>query len=101
MCKLPYYIPLPVGIGTLGLDKIRQRIQGTRSLFDIGAVGPIAGFIVSLIINIGFLTLPGPYFLNEFGDHQALLITLTSLILPLAFFVGRTNSIYIWKNTPI
>ena len=73
--SLPYYIPLPVGIGTLGaVIKIRQRIQGTRSLFDIGAAGPIAGFIVSLIILIiGFLTLPEPYFLNEFGDHQALI----------------------------
>ena len=75
LVSLPYYIPLPVGIGTLGaVIKIRQQIQSTRSLFDIGAAGPIAGFIVSLIILvIGFLTLPGPYFLNEFGDHQALI----------------------------
>ena len=73
--SLPYFIPLPVGIGTLGaVIKIRQRIQRTRSLFDIGAAGPIAGFIVSLIILIiGFTTLPGPSFLNEFGDHQMLI----------------------------
>jgi len=73
--SLPYYIPLPVGIGTLGaVIKIRQRIQRTRSLFDIGAAGPLAGFIVSLaILIIGFLTLPGPSFLNEFGDHQMLI----------------------------
>ena len=73
--SLPYYIPLPVGIGTLGaVIKIRQRIQGTKSLFDIGAAGPIAGFIVSLIILIvGFFTMPGPNFLNEFGDHQILI----------------------------
>ena len=75
LVSLPYYIPLPIGIGTLGaVIKIRQQIQSTRSLFDIGAAGPIAGFIVSLIILIiGFLTLPEPYFLNEFGDHQALI----------------------------
>ena len=73
--SLPYFIPLPVGIGTLGaVIKIRQRIQRTRSLFDIGAAGPIAGFVVSLIILIiGFTTLPGPSFLNEFGDHQMLI----------------------------
>ena len=61
---LPYFIPLPVGIGTLGaVIKIRQRIQRTQSLFDIGAAGPIAGFVVSLIILIiGFITLPGPVF---------------------------------------
>ena len=73
--SLPYFIPLPVGIGTLGaVIKIRQRIQRTQSLFDIGAAGPIAGFVVSLIILIiGFTTLPGPSFLNEFGDHQMLI----------------------------
>ena len=73
--SLPYFIPLPVGIGTLGaVIKIRQRIQRTRSLFDVGAAGPIAGFVVSLIILIiGFTTLPGPSFLNEFGDHQMLI----------------------------
>ena len=73
--SLPYFIPLPVGIGTLGaVIKIRQRIQRTRSLFDIGAAGPVAGFVVSLIILIiGFNTLPGPSFLNEFGDHQMLI----------------------------
>jgi membrane-associated protease RseP (regulator of RpoE activity) len=73
--SLPYFIPLPVGIGTLGaVIKIRQRIQRTLSLFDIGAAGPIAGFVVSLIILIiGFTTLPGPSFLNEFGDHQMLI----------------------------
>ncbi len=73
--SLPYYIPFPVGIGTLGaVIKIRQRIQNTKSLFDIGAAGPISGFIISLIILIiGFFTMPGPNFLNEFGDHQALI----------------------------
>ena len=73
--SLPYFIPLPVGIGTLGaVIKIRKRIQRTRSLFDIGAAGPVAGFVVSLIILIiGFTTLPGPSFLNEFGDHQMLI----------------------------
>jgi membrane-associated protease RseP (regulator of RpoE activity) len=69
---LPYYIPLPVGIGTLGaVIRIKERINETRKLFDIGAAGPIAGFIVSLIILfIGFSNLPGPEFLNEFGDHS-------------------------------
>lgn len=69
---LPYYIPLPVGIGTLGaVIRIKEQINETKKLFDIGAAGPIAGFIVSLIIlMIGFTTLPEPEFLNEFGDHS-------------------------------
>ena len=70
--SLPYYIPIPVGIGTLGaVIRIREVIKSTRALFDIGIAGPLAGFVVSLIILfIGFLTLPEPEFLNEFGDHN-------------------------------
>lgn len=69
---LPYYIPIPVGIGTLGaVIRIKEQIHSTKKLFDIGAAGPIAGFIVSLIILfIGFARLPDVTFLNEFGDHN-------------------------------
>lgn len=70
--SLPYYIPIPVGIGTLGaVIRIREPIKRTKALFDIGIAGPIAGFVVSLIVLfIGFLTVPEPEFLNEFGDHS-------------------------------
>jgi membrane-associated protease RseP (regulator of RpoE activity) len=69
--SLPYYIPIPLGIGTLGaVIRIREQIQETNKMFDVGAAGPIAGFIVSIIILIiGFLTVPGVEYLNEFGDH--------------------------------
>lgn len=47
--SLPYFIPAPPFIltGTLGaVIRIRQRVPTKRMLFDIGAAGPIAGFIV-------------------------------------------------------
>ena len=47
--SLPYFIPAPWFIltGTLGaVIRIRQRVPTKRMLFDIGAAGPIAGFIV-------------------------------------------------------
>jgi membrane-associated protease RseP (regulator of RpoE activity) len=62
--SLPYYIPIPFKeillFGTLGaLIKTKAPIQSRRALFDIGAAGPIAGFIVCIIyLIIGFLTLP-------------------------------------------
>lgn len=70
--SLPYYIPIPLGIGTLGaVIRIREQIHETNKLFDVGAAGPIAGFIVSIIILfIGFFTLPDVEYLNEFGDHN-------------------------------
>ncbi|GAB5410332.1 MAG: site-2 protease family protein [Balneolaceae bacterium] len=70
--SLPYYIPIPLGIGTLGaVIRIKEQIHNTKKLFDIGAAGPLAGFVVSLIVLfIGFMTLPDISYLNEFGDHN-------------------------------
>ncbi len=72
---LPYFIPIPIGIGTLGaVIKIEERIRDTKKLFDIGIAGPIAGFVVSLIILIyGFATLPGPEFIENFDGHDAII----------------------------
>lgn len=46
---LPYFIPAPFGIGTLGaFIRIRGRIQTKRELMDVGIAGPIAGFVALL-----------------------------------------------------
>jgi membrane-associated protease RseP (regulator of RpoE activity) len=60
---LPYFIPAPFPemlFGTMGaVIKTRSPFPSKKALFDVGAAGPIAGFIVSLIIlAIGFATLP-------------------------------------------
>jgi membrane-associated protease RseP (regulator of RpoE activity) len=62
---LPYYLPIPVipefiNFGTLGaVIKTKSRIKTTRAMFDIGAAGPIAGFIACTLILIwGFTHLP-------------------------------------------
>lgn len=69
---LPYFIPIPIGIGTMGaVIKIEEQIQETKKLFDIGIAGPIAGFVVSLIVLLyGFATLPDPSFIENFGGHE-------------------------------
>lgn len=61
---LPYYIPFPLiflnPFGTMGaVIRMRSRASSRKALFDIGAAGPIAGWIASVIILIiGFTTLP-------------------------------------------
>ena len=47
---LPYFIPFPMSIiGTLGaVIRIRSRIPNRRALIDIGAAGPVAGFVVAV-----------------------------------------------------
>ena len=49
--SLPYFLPLPYVsfLGTLGaVIKIRSPIPNKRALLDIGAAGPLAGFVVAL-----------------------------------------------------
>ncbi|MEM9290637.1 MAG: site-2 protease family protein [Acidobacteriota bacterium] len=42
----PMFLPLPFGLGTLGaFIRIRSPIRRRRELFDIGAAGPLAGFL--------------------------------------------------------
>jgi hypothetical protein len=70
--SLPYFIPIPLGIGTMGaVIRIEEKIHNTKKLFDIGIAGPIAGFVVSLIILIyGFSTLPDPSYITNFAGHE-------------------------------
>jgi len=46
---LPYFLPAPLGLGTLGaFIRIRAPIRTKSQLLDIGAAGPIAGFVALL-----------------------------------------------------
>ncbi|MDP8247321.1 MAG: site-2 protease family protein [Candidatus Tritonobacter lacicola] len=46
---LPYFIPAPTFLGTLGaVIKTRSVIPDRKSLIDIGASGPIAGFVIAV-----------------------------------------------------
>lgn len=61
---LPFFIPMPIiaiiPFGTMGaVIKTRSLIPNRRVLFDIGVAGPLAGFVVCLIIlTVGIMTLP-------------------------------------------
>jgi membrane-associated protease RseP (regulator of RpoE activity) len=74
--SLPYFIPLPIlsPIGTVGaVIRIKERINDTIKLFDIGIAGPIAGFVVALgVLIYGFAALPGPEYLANFEQHDEL-----------------------------
>ena len=70
---LPYYIPIPpllipYSIGTLGaVIRFREKIYSKKQTFDIGLAGPLAGFVMALLIlAYGFLTLPEPEYVFKF-----------------------------------
>jgi membrane-associated protease RseP (regulator of RpoE activity) len=59
----PYFIPGPPPLGTLGAVIMQKSLPRNRdALFDVGANGPIAGFIVALAFSaVGLLLLiPSP-----------------------------------------
>jgi membrane-associated protease RseP (regulator of RpoE activity) len=77
---LPFFIPFPHffllnQFGTMGaVIRVRSAIPSRKALFDIGASGPIAGFIVTaIILALGFYTLPPKEYLYTIHPEYALL----------------------------
>jgi len=49
---LPYFIPFPSLLGTMGaVINIRGRIPSRRALFDIGVAGPLAGLVATVAVT--------------------------------------------------
>ena len=85
---LPYFIPAPTIIGTFGaFIKINSPIRKKNALLQIGAAGPIAGFIVAvpgLIIGLTqstVITLDETFEGMRLGD-SLLMMGLTGIIFP-------------------
>ena len=65
-CSLPFFLPVWLGfigvpsIGTFGaVIRIKGFVNSRKKFFDIGVAGPIAGFVVALVVLVyGFTTLP-------------------------------------------
>src|SRR5512147_145816 len=58
---LPFFIPAPTLIGTLGaFIRIKSPIRSREALFDIGIAGPIAGFVVAFTTLLAALSLSKP-----------------------------------------
>src|SRR6187399_2159355 len=55
---LPYFIPAPTPMGTMGaFIKIRSPFHHRPALFNVGVAGPIAGFILAvptLIVGLAY-----------------------------------------------
>lgn len=76
---LPYFIPMPIPgltmIGTLGaFIQLRQPMRNRKTLFDVGAAGPLAGLVFAipiLLIGLSYATVsavqPGVPYIYE-GD---------------------------------
>jgi len=55
---LPYFIPFPSLLGTMGaVINIRGHIPSRRALFDIGVAGPLAGLVATVVVTVVGFTL--------------------------------------------
>ncbi|TNF48095.1 site-2 protease family protein [bacterium] len=86
---LPYFIPAPSIIGTFGaVIKMRGAIWDRRTLLDIGASGPIVGFLLALpALIIGFILSP----VVAAGHEAGGLVLGDSLIVILIGFLTKGN----------
>jgi membrane-associated protease RseP (regulator of RpoE activity) len=75
---LPYFLPFPAFLGlapfgTFGaVIRLKSTVDSRKALFDIGAAGPLAGFIVTTAILLyGFRTLPPKEYLFSIHPEYA------------------------------
>ncbi|MFP3975699.1 MAG: site-2 protease family protein [Dehalococcoidia bacterium] len=97
----PYFIPVPFFLGTFGaVIKMKSTPPDRNALFDVGAAGPIAGFIVLIPLTLlglawsfpvaldeleGAMSLPSPLLLNWLSSSLTNIPTDGDLLLhPLA-----------------
>jgi membrane-associated protease RseP (regulator of RpoE activity) len=96
---LPFFIPAPTLIGTLGaFIRIRSPIRSRTALFDIGIAGPIAGFVVATTVLVFAMPLSKamPAGIANDGDLQLgypLIFHLAWRWLPLAQLKANAGSL--------
>jgi Zn-dependent protease len=81
--SLPYFIPFPTIIGTMGaVIRMRGRIPDRRALFDIGVAGPLAGVAATIVVAAIGLTLdPLPAQQAQLASSEGMLIRFNEPIL--------------------
>jgi membrane-associated protease RseP (regulator of RpoE activity) len=100
---LPYFIPIPFGIGTFGaFIQIKEKIKSRRELLDVGAAGPIAGFVVALALAIAGIGQSEFVSLSMGNIHLtegfAYLVGTTDLTLGLGESLGLRSLVFLIKG---
>jgi membrane-associated protease RseP (regulator of RpoE activity) len=107
---LPYFLPMPPlasFIGTLGaVIRIRIRANSMKELFDVGLAGPIAGFVIAVVLLFyGFQTLPGEeyiYTIHEeylkYENYEEVVYTKEHLNGEPAIVIGNNILFWLFEN---
>lgn len=77
--SLPYFLPFPNIIGTLGaVIRSKSPFITRKQLFDVGAAGPLSGIVIAIPITIWGLA--HPRFIPEITDITGLIMLGDSLL---------------------
>ncbi|MEM7725022.1 MAG: site-2 protease family protein [Cyanobacteria bacterium P01_A01_bin.45] len=86
--SLPYFIPVPFFLGTLGaFVQIRSPFPNRKALFDVNIIGPLAGFIITIPILfwglahseiVAFTNKAGLFNLDALNPRDSILLALLS-----------------------
>lgn len=91
--SLPYFIPVPTLIGTMGaVIKMEGQIPSRKALFDIGVAGPLAGLAATIGVTLVGLQLPPVEVPEETVDEPGAVIELgyPPLLEGLAWLSGQS-----------
>jgi len=89
----PYFIPFPSIFGTLGaVIRTSSPMPDRKALFDVGASGPLAGFIASTIVICGGLIFYSPLILPGPNSDADVLVFGSSILFSFweKLFTGET-----------
>ena len=88
---LPYFIPLPTSLGTMGaFIRLKQPPRNRRVLLDIGLAGPLAGLVVAIPVLLIGLSLSGVGYLPAApGDGASSMLEGNSILYLMAKFVVK------------
>lgn len=90
--SLPYFIPFPTFIGTMGaVIRYKGPIPNRKALFDVGVAGPLVGLFVSIAVTIIGLKLDVPA-INPLPDSLMFEVGLPPLFVMVQKLVGTTGS---------
>lgn len=91
--SLPYFIPIPTLIGTMGaVIKMKGHMPNRKALFDIGVAGPLAGLVATVVITVVGLFLgpvTAPEWVMESDDAVQIALGFPPLMEFLAWATGQ------------
>ncbi|MEO0564350.1 MAG: site-2 protease family protein, partial [Chloroflexota bacterium] len=96
--SLPYFIPLPIGLGTMGaVIRSREPMRNRKVLIDVGAAGPLAGMVFAIpILAIGLLTSDVQLISGEgLREGNSLLYAFMKIITLGQFYPTATEDVFI------